>query len=224
MAGPRRRSREIALQILHQMDAGARSGCDGRRAALLRAPVATRVARPSTKRRADRGRRGWTALTGENRIDRPLVEELVRGVSSRRAEMDEMLTNLSRNWRLERMAVVERNIIRIALYELQYSPAVPINVVLNEAVELAKRYGTRKGPPSSTACSTAPPPSSAPVPIARVWVARAPWQRSCCHRPPVPRQASQGSHYENLRSLPLGPSMSGWGSPSMLPSSSSSTI
>jgi N utilization substance protein B len=79
------------------------------------------------------------------RIDRELVEELVRGVGAHRAELDELLTELSRNWRLERMAVVERNVIRIALYELRHVESVPTSVVLNEAVELAKRYGTTEG-------------------------------------------------------------------------------
>ena len=59
--------------------------------------------------------------TGElaAKIDRPLVQELVRGVTQHWAELDDTLTKLSQNWRLERMAVVERNVIRIALYELQ---------------------------------------------------------------------------------------------------------
>ena len=79
------------------------------------------------------------------KIDRPLVQELVRGVTQHWAELDEILTKLSQNWRLERMAIVERNVIRIALYELKYAENVPVNVVLNEAVELAKRYGTAEG-------------------------------------------------------------------------------
>jgi N utilization substance protein B len=79
------------------------------------------------------------------RPDRKLVEEIVRGVGARRAELDEVLARLSRNWRVERMAVVERNIIRLALWELLHAPSVPINVVINEAVELAKRFGTSEG-------------------------------------------------------------------------------
>ena len=69
----------------------------------------------------------------------------MRGVTEHRAEIDGLLAGLSRNWRLERMGVVERNIIRIALYELSYAPNVPMAVVLNEAIELAKRYGTAEG-------------------------------------------------------------------------------
>ena len=79
------------------------------------------------------------------RIDRPLVEQLVRGVTAHKAELDEQLKALSQNWRIERMAIVERNVIRVALFELKYCPDVPYNVVLNEAVELAKRYGTAEG-------------------------------------------------------------------------------
>lgn len=78
-------------------------------------------------------------------VDRALIEELVRGVSEHHAELDELLTGLSRNWRLERMGIVERNVIRIALYELKYAENVPVAVILNEAVELAKRYGAAEG-------------------------------------------------------------------------------
>jgi N utilization substance protein B len=56
-----------------------------------------------------------------------------------------VLTRISRNWRIERMAVVERNIIRLALWELLHAPAVPVNVAINEAIELAKRFGTAEG-------------------------------------------------------------------------------
>jgi N utilization substance protein B len=138
MAGPRRRSREIALQILHQIDAG---GGDDAAAAVTRyfAHLAADGGPVVDELESD------DAVAGGDRIDRPLVRELVSGVCAHRAEIDELLAALSRNWRLERMAVVERNVIRIALYELKYVETVPINVVINEAVELAKRYGTAEG-------------------------------------------------------------------------------
>ena len=135
MAGPRRRAREIALQILHQIDAG---GDDDAALAVTRyfahlaadgGPVADEMEESERE-------------VGSDRIDRPLVRELVSGVCAHRAEIDELLAALSRNWRLERMAVVERNVIRIALFELKHVETVPINVVINEAVELAKRFGT----------------------------------------------------------------------------------
>jgi transcription antitermination protein NusB len=137
MVGPRRRSREIALQILHQMDVGGEpqfdaDGMIARYFAHL-APESAPVA--DDERAAD----------PSARVDRDLVNELVRGVSQYRAEIDAQLATLSRNWRLERMGIVERNVIRIALYELGHAPSVPTAVVINEAVELAKRYGTAEG-------------------------------------------------------------------------------
>jgi N utilization substance protein B len=147
MAGPRRRSREIALQILHQIDAGGDAGADAD------ADAGAAVTRYFAHLAPDGGPAGDDEPEGDelaggdrgDRIDRPLIRELVGGVCAHRAEIDELLAALSRNWRLERMAVVERNVIRIALYELRHSETVPVNVVLNEAVELAKRYGTAEG-------------------------------------------------------------------------------
>jgi N utilization substance protein B len=136
MAGPRRRSREIALQILHQIDASGEA--DAALAVRRYFAHLSSEGGPAVDDDAE-------ADPAAGRIDRPLVEELVLGVASHRAEIDDLLTNLSKSWRLERMAVVERNIIRIALYELRHCPTVPVSVVINEAVELAKRYGTAEG-------------------------------------------------------------------------------
>jgi len=143
MAGPRRRSREIALQILHQIDAGGlppESDADIDQAIARYFEHLAMKGGPAREEDDDEA-----AAEVAAKIDRPLVQELVRGVSQHWAELDETLTNLSQNWRLERMAIVERNVIRIALYELKYCENVPVNVVLNEAVELAKRYGTAEG-------------------------------------------------------------------------------
>jgi transcription antitermination protein NusB len=132
MAGPRRRAREIALQILHQGDAGGEPELD----------PDTAIVRYFTHL-ADDDSDGDAASVPK--ADRDFVERLVRGVAAHRAEIDELLTNLSRNWRVERIAIVERNVIRIALFELRWSEGTPVNVVLNEAIELAKRYGTSEG-------------------------------------------------------------------------------
>lgn len=88
---------------------------------------------------------GLAAPAGGQTHDRTLVEELVGGVCEHRAELDQILQDLSRNWRLERMALVERNVIRLALFEMKFVPSVPTNVALNEAIELAKRFGTLEG-------------------------------------------------------------------------------
>ena len=140
MAGPRRRSREIALQILHQIDVSGAPESDADVDLMIARYFEHLAMKGGPAREEDEDEADVAA-----KIDRPLVQELVRGVTQHWAEIDEHLTKLSQNWRLERMAIVERNVIRIALYELLHCENVPVNVVLNEAVELAKRYGTAEG-------------------------------------------------------------------------------
>jgi N utilization substance protein B len=79
-------------------------------------------------------------------IDRALVEELIRGIYQHRAELDQMLSAASKNWRVERMAVVDRNVIRLALYEIKFCPDVPVAVAINEAIELTKQFGSAEAP------------------------------------------------------------------------------
>jgi N utilization substance protein B len=69
------------------------------------------------------------------------ARSLVAGVRRNRGELDQLLDKTADNWRLERMAATDRNILRLGAFELLYSD-IPGPVVINEAVELAKRYGT----------------------------------------------------------------------------------
>jgi N utilization substance protein B len=71
---------------------------------------------------------------------------LVRGVRENLPELDELLSRCSRNWRLERMSWVDRNLLRLACYELSESAGPPAKVVLNEAIELARTYSTSDSP------------------------------------------------------------------------------
>jgi transcription antitermination protein NusB len=66
---------------------------------------------------------------------------LVSGVSTHREELDAYISRFSEHWRLERMAAIDRVILRLAVFELLHCPEVPPKVVLNEAVELGKRFG-----------------------------------------------------------------------------------
>ena len=78
--------------------------------------------------------------------DEPLVEfarSLVGGVRRNRGELDELLRERAANWSLERMAVIDRNIIRLGAFEILYGKT-PGRVAINEAVELAKRFGARQ--------------------------------------------------------------------------------
>lgn len=69
------------------------------------------------------------------------AESLVKGVCAHREEIDSRLMSTSENWALDRMPVVDRAILRLAVYEMLYVDEVPVSVAINEAVELAKAYG-----------------------------------------------------------------------------------
>ena len=77
---------------------------------------------------------------------RHFAELLVCGVAEKLEEIDQELSSYSTNWALDRMARVDLAILRLATYELLYAPDVPHNVVLNEAIELGKRFGTEESP------------------------------------------------------------------------------
>ena len=113
--GARRRGREAALQILFSID-------------LAGDPVEQVL----------RDHFAFLASSGEGR---EYAQILVRGVSEKAQTIDEMIRKVSEHWRLERMPRVDRNILRLSAYELMFMPDVPRKVTLNEAVELAKRYG-----------------------------------------------------------------------------------
>jgi N utilization substance protein B len=70
------------------------------------------------------------------------LRELVEGVASHQEELDAFIVRYSEHWRLSRMTIVDRNLLRLAIYELLYQPRIPPKVVINEAVEMAKRYGS----------------------------------------------------------------------------------
>ena len=69
------------------------------------------------------------------------AEALVRGVAEHRRAIDDTIERVSTNWRLDRMAKVDRNVLRLAVYEL-IETDVPVKVVINEAIELGKKYGS----------------------------------------------------------------------------------
>ena len=69
------------------------------------------------------------------------AESLALGITDHLDEIDEKLASTSENWALDRMPVVDRSILRLAVYEMMYIDEVPISVAINEAVELAKMYG-----------------------------------------------------------------------------------
>jgi N utilization substance protein B len=111
----RRKSRELAMQMLFQADMGHQSE-DEVRATFWRAgdPVEVEV--------------------------RGFAEDLFRIAMARRAEIDELILKNSKNWRIERMAGVDRNLLRMAIGEMLGMKSTPFPVVINEALEIARRY------------------------------------------------------------------------------------
>ena len=75
---------------------------------------------------------------------RAYSREVVLGVWENKADLDRRIRSSSKNWRVERMTRVDRNILRIAIYEVVYRKDVPPKVSIDEAVELGKRYGTEE--------------------------------------------------------------------------------
>ena len=73
---------------------------------------------------------------------RPFVTDLVAGVSRCQARIDELIGRYAVDWSLDRMAAIDRNVLRLAVYELLERPEIPLGAVISEAVELAKRYST----------------------------------------------------------------------------------
>ncbi|MDD3747941.1 MAG: transcription antitermination factor NusB [Candidatus Bipolaricaulis anaerobius] len=84
-------------------------------------------------------------LGDEDLAEEAFARALLAGVHEQRAEIDRIIDQRALGWGLDRLPVVDRNILRLALYELLYT-ATPPEVVINEAVELAKTYGTEHAP------------------------------------------------------------------------------
>ncbi|MBT3804757.1 MAG: transcription antitermination factor NusB [Desulfobacula sp.] len=74
---------------------------------------------------------------------KPFFLDLVKGVLENSSQIDALLNKYSKNWKISRMPVVDRNIMRVAIFEFLKCPDIPTSVTINEAVEIGKKYGTR---------------------------------------------------------------------------------
>lgn len=124
--GKRRRARELALQFLYQYDALHGSDEDS---AVLEEQLSFFLERNGV-RVQDEIREFCTAL--------------VMGACKNLSHIDEIISRFSEHWRLSRMSSIDRNIMRLSVYELIYLSNIPPAVTINEAVELGKRYGTEE--------------------------------------------------------------------------------
>lgn len=118
--GVRREGRELALQLLYALEMN---------------PVETGEAL-RLSRESSRGAEAVRAFAGE----------LVAGVMANRDELDRKIVEKSKNWAISRMAKVDLNILRLAFYELLFREDIPRKVTINEAIEIAKKFGTEDSP------------------------------------------------------------------------------
>lgn len=120
----RRLAREAALQMLYQWELGG--------APLDRTLEAYWAVRDQEAPEAE----------GETTVDRAFAERLARGAAGDLAEVDPIIEAATEHWRLSRLAVVDRLILRLATWELRREPDTPAAVIINEALELARRFST----------------------------------------------------------------------------------
>ena len=115
--GYRRVARECALQMLYQMEVGRHEA------------EAVRTSYWETTRQPDRVR--------------SFADRLFGGAVSRLGEIDRLVQEHTRHWKMRRLAAVDRNLLRLAVYELVSGSDTPGTVVINEALEIAKKYSTQ---------------------------------------------------------------------------------
>jgi transcription antitermination protein NusB len=117
--GPRRQARELALQLLYELD----------------------VRGEATPGSAAEDFWGRQDAPDEART---YADVLVRGTKLHQPKIDELITRFAEHWDLDRMAVVDRNILRAGIFELLWGVEVPPKVVINEALEIAKKFSTEE--------------------------------------------------------------------------------
>jgi N utilization substance protein B len=139
--GQRREARERAVQFLFQHDMNPPEKLDEALDHFWDSQRAPAIA--EEKASASWGQK--TELpppTTEELATRHFSDALIRGVVEHRAEIDERIVQIAQNWDLQRMAVVDRNILRLAIYEMLYRDDIPPVVSINEAVDIAKKFST----------------------------------------------------------------------------------
>ncbi|HXG05373.1 MAG TPA: transcription antitermination factor NusB [Candidatus Binatia bacterium] len=118
--GRRRKARELALQFLYQLDLQGEADPD-----------------PHTD--------DFWARHPVDADTRAFADALVRGTKQNQAKADQLIEQYAEHWDLERMAVVDRNLLRLAVHEMLWAGGeTPPKVVINEAIEIAKKFGTRE--------------------------------------------------------------------------------
>jgi N utilization substance protein B len=150
-AGKRRTAREMAIQMLYQSDLGGSALPHIFNTFDLAEYVNSEMAAEGKRRgdaaaEDDAGERAAARARARKRAEDAFVyaQGLVRGVIENVERVDEMIRSQADHWRLERMPAVDRNVLRLAVYEMLYEKETPKLVVLDEAIELAKKFGSEQ--------------------------------------------------------------------------------
>ncbi len=122
--GPRRQAREATLQILYALDVAGSPGSEAVPDAL---------------------RDYWAHMEGPA-VGRAYADAAVLAVTTQRDAIDAAIRAANSQWRLERMSVVDRNVLRLAAWEIGFGGEVPATVAIDEAVDLARRFGSEESP------------------------------------------------------------------------------
>jgi N utilization substance protein B len=140
--GKRREARERAVQFLFQCDLNPPEDLETALSQFWQSQRAVAIAK-------EKGPATWgekaelpPPSTDEAAV-RLFAEPLIRGVIEHRDDLDEQIRNYAENWDLKRMAAVDRNILRLAIYEMVYRQDIPPVVSINEAVDIAKKFSTQ---------------------------------------------------------------------------------
>ncbi len=118
--GYRRKSRELTLQALYQAEIGAMEPLEH-----------------------------FALLCDNFKVDQkviPLAQALLTGIADHAGEIDALITQHAKNWRVGRMSIIDRSLIRLGVYEVLFRDDVPPTVAINEAIEIAKRFSTDDAP------------------------------------------------------------------------------
>jgi N utilization substance protein B len=140
--GKRREARERAVQFLFQHDLNPPEDLEAALEQFWQSQRAAAIAR-------DKGDATWgqpielPPPTSEEAAVRLFADPLIRGALEHRDEADELIKKLAKNWELHRIAAVDRNILRLAIYEMRHRDDIPPVVSINEAVDIAKKFSTQ---------------------------------------------------------------------------------
>lgn len=141
--GMRRRARERALQFLYQHDLNPATNLDEAMDHFFESQKQSALQEASTLSKPLPVAES-PASEAEDAAVRQFSEPLIRGVLQHRETLDAEIQKYAHNWDVRRMAAVDRNILRLAVYEMRHRDDIPPVVSINEAVEIAKRFSTQE--------------------------------------------------------------------------------